>query len=106
MSALLDSPAPDAVDCDGIELLDTIPIPGRPCRATRWRWALRGVSRRGQRVILRTIVIGGRHYCRREWVDAFIGACSAGDPAPAPTMTASRRQRQARAAMDALTAMK
>jgi len=31
-------------------------FPGRPHRATLWRWALHGVSRNGERIRLRTVV--------------------------------------------------
>lgn len=85
------------------ERLETVSIPGNPHRATRWRWALRGVVKNDKRVKLRTVVIGGRRYTTPAWVSAFIADCT-DDPAPA-AMTPARRERQAAAAMDSLRSM-
>ena len=79
-------------------------VPGRPHRATLWRWALRGVTRRGQAIYLRTTVAGARRYTTRAWIDEFLAACSDGNPSlvTAPAMTPAQRRLQARAAMDAI----
>jgi hypothetical protein len=79
-------------------------IPGRPHRATIWRWASRGVIRHGQPVRLMTIISGGRRMTTRAWIDSFLSALNAGEPShqPSPTAVRARRQRQAQAAMEAL----
>ena len=65
-------------------------IPGRPGRATVWRWVLTGV--RGQR--LETLLVGGRRYTSREAIERFIAATTAASNGePAPTRTSRQRER-------------
>ena len=64
-------------------------IPGRPGRATVWRWVLTGV--RGRK--LETILVGGRRFTSREAIERFIEngtTASAGEP----THTRTNRQRE------------
>lgn len=68
-------------------------LPGRPHRATVWRWASQGVWRDGRRVRLRTVVCGGRRYTTPGALDAFVSACTA-DPSPVVPMDPSNRQLQ------------
>ncbi|MDZ4683818.1 MAG: DUF1580 domain-containing protein [Planctomycetaceae bacterium] len=79
-------------------------FPGRPHRATLWRWALHGVSRNGERIRLRTVVSGSRRYTQTAWCEEFLRALNADNPTqqPAPGAARVRRQRQAAAAMTAL----
>jgi hypothetical protein len=59
-------------------------IPGRPHKATVWRWVLRGV--RG--IKLETIVVGAMRYTSREAIERFIAQTTAkanGDPIPIRT---------------------
>lgn len=96
----------DRDDDDPYIALDDAPrhIPGRPHRSTPWRWASRGVMRHGQAVRLMTIIVGGRRMTTRAWIDDFLAALNAGEPAhqPSPTAVRARRERQAAAAMAAL----
>lgn len=68
-------------------------LPGRPHRATVWRWASLGIWRAGRRVRLRTVVCGGRRYTTPLALDAFVSACTA-DPSPVVPMDPSNRQIQ------------
>ncbi len=51
-------------------------IPGRPHRATIWRWAQTGIVRNGHTIRLATVICGRRRYTTRAAVAAFIEACS------------------------------
>lgn len=79
-----------------------------PChRATAFRHMLTGVARGGERVRLKTLVVGGRRFTTRQWIAEFVATLNRDNPtqqSPA-AMTPVRRQRQARAAMDQLAAM-
>ena len=52
-------------------------FPGRPHRATLWRWALTGVMRHGRTVKLATQVSGGRRYTTRAAIEMFLNDCNA-----------------------------
>ncbi len=79
-----------------------------PChRATAWRHMLTGIVRNGERIRLKTLVVGGRRFTTRQWIADFVATLNRDNPTqqPAPVMTPARRQRQARAAMDQLASM-
>lgn len=103
------SPLADPDDVDGYISLDHAPrlIPGRPHRATVWRWVSHGVTRGGNVIRLRSIMSGGRRYTRPDWITDFLARLNADNPTqqPAPSMTPARRQRQAAAAMATLAQM-
>ncbi len=52
-------------------------IPGRPHRATVWRWVSRGLMRNGRNVKLRTLTVGARRYTHPAWIEDFLRDCSA-----------------------------
>lgn len=70
-------------------------IPGRPHRATVWRWAQRGIVREGRVVRLATITCGARRYTTPDAVEAFVAECSAGAPTPTVGAKQSRHQQAA-----------
>lgn len=81
-------------------------FPGRPHRATVWRWALKGIRKGGTVIRLRSIVCGNRRFTQPGWCAEFVAALNADNPSqPAPVMTATKRQRQAAAAMATLASM-
>lgn len=84
--------------------LDQAPaqVPGRPHRATVWRWSLQGLIRHGEIIRLRTIAAGGRRFTTAAWISDFLGRCNG---EAASSVSAGRRQRQAASAMDSLAAM-
>ncbi len=97
--------APDAeTGIDDYIRLDDAPalIPGRPHRATVWRWSLRGLTRHGEIIRLRTIAAGGRRFTTLPWIADFLARCN-GEAAQA--VSPGRRQRQATAAMSTLADM-
>jgi hypothetical protein len=51
-------------------------VPGRPHRATLWRWATHGVHCGDRLVQLQTLTVGGRRYTTPRWIGAFIAACN------------------------------
>lgn len=51
-------------------------IPGRPHRATIWRWAFRGIKRGGRTVKLRTTSIGARRYTTPKDIERFLADCN------------------------------
>lgn len=55
-------------------------FPGRPHRATVWRWALSGVTRHGRTVRLSTQVSGGRRFTTRTAIEQFLRDCNADGP--------------------------
>jgi hypothetical protein len=73
------------LDFDLITLTEaTKLLPGRPNISTIWRWWRRGVH--GHK--LQTIVIGGRRFTSRSWLEAFAVATTAaaiGELPPART---------------------
>jgi hypothetical protein len=77
-------------------------IPGRPHRATIWRWCLKGIRRNGATVKLSTVAVGGRRFTTKEFIAAFLRACN-GD-APMAVVNDSF-QRRAEAAGRTLEAM-
>lgn len=92
-----------------IRVVDYIPldhapayIPGRPHRATPWRWATRGLTRHGQIIRLQTVMAGGRRYTTVAWIAEFLSRCNG---EPSPTASPGQRQRQASAAMATLADM-
>jgi Protein of unknown function (DUF1580) len=71
-------------------------LPNRPNPVTLWRWRTKGI--RGVR--LRTELIGGRRFTRREWLDDFrkaVNAAASGeaDGALANPETETKRPRSA-----------
>jgi hypothetical protein len=48
-------------------------LPSRPHLSTVWRWCLRGI--RG--VKLRTVIVGGRRYTTREYLNDFVAHLNA-----------------------------
>ena len=76
-------------------------FPGRPHRATVWRWALKGVSRHGANIRLRTIICGSRRFTQREWCVEFLSALNADNPSSSAD-DALRRAREAGRALEAL----
>ena len=79
-------------------------IPGRPHRATVWRWCLKGVRRHGEMVRLKTVAVGGRRYTTRADIESFLTACNVRSEAPPPVVSDSFRRR-AEAAGEMLNAM-
>ena len=76
-------------------------VPGRPHRATIFRWWQRGV--RGVR--LRTELCGGRRFVRLGELQQFLAATAdAGDPRPPQSDPSSRARRDARRAEQDLDA--
>lgn len=63
-------------------------IPGRPSRATVWRWALRGVRKN----LLDTVLIGARRYTTAEAIERFLAASN---PAIANAKVCESRQQRA-----------
>lgn len=61
-------------------------IPGRPHRATIWRWATTGVVRAGRTIRLHTAVCGGRRFTTLADIQKFRDDCNdlAADPGVAP----------------------
>jgi hypothetical protein len=49
-------------------------LPTRPCFATVWRWATRGVKRDGKTIKLETYKIGRQAVCSQESVHRFLEA--------------------------------
>lgn len=69
------------IDPDGDD--DYIPIelahlhvPGRPHRATIWRWLTRGIQCGDVTVKLKTVMVGRRRFTRREWLEEFLASCN------------------------------
>jgi len=65
-------------------LADWIPLnsscryfPGRPHRATVWRWALSGIVRHGRTVKLVTKISGGRRFTSQAAIQQFLSDCNA-----------------------------
>jgi len=79
-------------------------IPGRPHRATVWRWALRGIQRCGETVKLNTVAVGGRRFTTRADIELFLSACNGGTNATPPVVNESF-QRRAEAAARVLESM-
>lgn len=76
-------------------------VPGRPHRATVWRWITRGIRRDGVTIRLKTIIAGRRRFTHLEWIEEFLAACNGGGAVPQPP--AGRRSHEiARARLDAL----
>ncbi len=80
-------------------------IPGRPHRATIWRWLSRGLKRRGETIKLRSVAIGGRRFVHPDWITDFLAACN-GETTTAARQSATRRKSHdvAAARLDALFA--
>ena len=100
-----DMHATDAdVSVDDYIPLDQAPahIPGRPHRATVWRWSLRGLTRKGEIVRLQTTAAGGRRFTTAAWIADFLARCNGEAP---QAVSPGRRQRQAAAAMSTLADM-
>lgn len=72
-------------------------LPGRPSRATVWRWLLRGVK--GHR--LESTLVGGRRFVRSSSLKAWLAAINHSSP-DAAQITQSQRDRTAKAAVDVL----
>ncbi|AMV16512.1 DUF1580 domain-containing protein [Planctomyces sp. SH-PL14] len=68
-------------------------IPGRPHRATVWRWIQGGV--RG--VTLESVLIGGRRYTSTEAIRRFLLASNATSAAPIVPVAAGSRSKVDRA---------
>lgn len=62
-------------------------IPGRPHNGTVQRWSNLGVDGR----VLKSVLVGGRRFTRREWIQQFIDA-GAQPSAPSPNTSSQRRQ--------------
>ena len=73
-------------------------IPGRPHRATLWRWYLKGVRRHGEMVKLNTVAAGGRRFTTRADIERFLSACNNNDEAPQPVVSETFRRRAEAAA--------
>ena len=65
-------------------------FPGRPHRATLWRWALSGVMRHGRIVKLATQRSGGRRFTTRAAITAFLNECNQLTAAPRPNSSMDR----------------
>lgn len=72
-------------------------IPGRPSRATVWRWVLRGAK--GHR--LESVFVGSRRYVTRDSIAAWLAAINS-EQSSRSRVTDEQRERQARQAVDAL----
>ena len=79
-------------------------IPNRPHRATIWRWALRGIIRRGETVKLKTTAVGARRYMTRADIAEFLARCNGQDTAQQPVVSDAFKRR-AEAAGNMLTSM-
>lgn len=66
-------------------------IPGRPHRATVWRWCLKGILRNGTAVKLETVAVGGRRFTTKEFIAAFLRACNGDAPTPVVSDSFQRR---------------
>ncbi len=63
----------------------------RPSPATLWRWCTKGVLRNGRRIVLRSIMFGGKRHCLPSWVHDFNQACtSATQSQPSDSVQTSR----------------
>lgn len=56
-------------------------LPGRPHRATVWRWARDGIATRRGRAYLRVVRLGRRVFVAPAALDEFVGALSEAYPA-------------------------
>ncbi len=72
-------------------------IPGRPSRATVWRWVMHGI--RGHR--LESMLIGGRRYIAVDAIDRWLQAIN-GSNSFKSADTRKYRERSANAAHEAL----
>ena len=72
-------------------------IPGRPHRATLWRWALTGIVRYGRTIRLRTTVCGGRRFTTKADIKDFLSACNGDAPDVAAASKTDRAEAAARA---------
>lgn len=72
-----------------------------PCLDTVRRWVTQGSSVRGQKVILRSVLLGGERLTTPEWVEEFQRARLRGGRkfVIEPSRTPARREKAARAAM-------
>lgn len=79
-------------------------IPGRPHRATVWRWALRGIKRGGRTVKLNTVAVGARRYTTHADIERFLMECNGSLELP-PQPVSGSFQRRAEAAGKLLESM-
>lgn len=77
-------------------------IPGRPHRATLWRWILKGVHRHGETVKLATTVAGGRRFTTRADIESFLSACNGDAPQPVVSDSFQRRAEAAGRILESL----
>lgn len=77
-------------------------IPGRPHRATVWRWALKGIRRNAATVKLNTIAVGGRRFTSKEFIAAFLLACNGDAPKPVVSDSFTRRAEAAGLTLEAM----
>ena len=93
----------DEAETDYIPLNDASKfIPGRPHRATVWRWCLRGIQRRGSTVKLSTVAVGGRRFTTKESIAAFLRACNGDAPKPVASDSFQRRAEAAGRTLEAM----
>lgn len=88
-----------------IERASTL-IPGRPHRATLWRWISRGLKRNGRIVKLQTLTVGARRYTHPAWIEDFLRDCSAGTAANPQASAERPSHKLASARLDSLFSRK
>lgn len=65
--------------------------PGRPSKASAWRWVLQGVGG----IKLESVLIGGKRFTSTEAIQRFADArTSAANGEPIPTRTPKQRERE------------